>query len=393
MEKPRLWNFNYIYLLCLSALTATAFQMVTPFLPGFAVRLGASLTVAGIIAGLFSITALVARPFSGFIADRLNKKWLMVAGTAVIALAVLGYSFADSIAALFAIRIVHGIAFAVSGTTNIAFASSFIPDKRMGEGISYLGMGHILAMAVGPNIGVWVVDALGLNWVFIFSFMLAALSAFLMLFIKYSPPKNEKAGQTAFKFSDLISMKIIPFALFGGLFSLLNGLSTSFMVLLGDNRGIANVGLFFTFNAVVLLLVRPFGGKLIDKKGLAFVLIPSYIFGAAAMAVLAGAGAAWMLAVAGALKAAGQGMGQPGIQAECIRLLPEKRGVATGTYFIGADIGQGLGPIIGGAVSAGFGYGVMFSGAGALMIVGLISFCVYKKYINSGGTTCCEKQQ
>ena len=357
-----------------------AFQMVQPVLTKFAVSIGASLTVGGTIAGIFSITALVVRPFSGAIADKFNKKWLMVGATSVIAVSVLCYSLAANVGMLFGFRVVHGIAFAVSSTTNMAFATSFIPEKRMGEGIGYLGLGQILATAVGPNISVWASTNLGYNWTFVISFGMSATAALLMMLIKYRQPIKKSAEKFKLRISDMIALKIIPLAILGGIFSLANGLISAFLVMLGDERGIANVGIFFTLNAIFLLMVRPFSGKLNDKKGLNFILIPSYIIAAAAMALLAGATATWMVAAAGALKAIGQGAGQPALQAECIKMLPEKRGVATSTYYIGADVGQGLGPIVGGAISTAFGYGATYTGAAVLLVVGMVCFVIYRKF-------------
>lgn len=354
--------------------------MVTPFLPKLALDFGANLTTAGIMTGIFAFTALAARPLSGLIADRLNKKWLMAGATLAIAISVLSYAFAGSITLLFIIRIVHGLAFAVSSTTNMAFASTFIPYERMGEGISYLGLGYILALAIGPNISVFIANNYNYIWLFIFSSALAALAAFLMIFIKYNKPEIKSENEAAhIRIKDLIAVKLIPYTVLVSLFSLLNGLVSAFIILLGDERGIENIGIFFTLNAITLLAIRPFSGRLNDKKGLAYVLIPAYIFGAAAMLMLAGANAIWLIAAAGIFKALGQGMGPPGLQAECIRLMPEKRGVATSTYYIGADVGQGLGPVIGGAVSSAYGYGTMFSGAGILMLFGLIGFLILNK--------------
>ena len=377
--KDKLWNFYFIYLLMLNALTAVSFQMVTPIITPFAVNMGVGMAAAGTLAGLFSITALIVRPLSGWVADSFNKKWLMVGATSLIAMSVLGYALAVSVQMLFAVRIVHGVAFAVSSTTNAAFASSFIPEKRMGEGIAFLGLGQILALAVGPVISVWAAEKINYASAFTISFGIAAIAAVLMCFIK--PPASAIIKQPLkLSVSNLIAVKLIPLAVFGGLFSLTNGLISSFLVMLGNERGINNIGLFFTFNAITLLVTRPFGGRLNDRKGLTFVLIPSYIISAAAMGVIAGAHSIWMVAIAGILKALGQGIGQPAIQAECILKMPERRGLATGTFYIGADIGQGLGPIIGGAVLSAYDFGVLYMGAGVLMLLGMAGYFVYKKY-------------
>ena len=104
----------------MGALTSTGFYMVNPCIAKYAVSTGATVAVAGVITGLFSITALVARPVSGLMADRLNRRLLLTAATAVLALSALSYSFAGTVPLLVAVRIVHGIAFAVSGTVNVA---------------------------------------------------------------------------------------------------------------------------------------------------------------------------------------------------------------------------------------------------------------------------------
>jgi predicted MFS family arabinose efflux permease len=376
----KLWNFNYIYFLCLSALNSIGFFMVNPILPKYIVGIGSNLVVAGIISGLFSITALVVRPFSGAAVDRFNKKRLMVISTAIIGLSVFTYSVTSNITAIFIIRIIHGTAFAISGTTNIAFASSFIPEDRMGEGVGYLGLGHIAATAIGPNAGLWVYENFGYKYCFTIAAILSLLTASLMLVIKYSSPKKQKLERKKLRFSDLIAVELLPFAVFAALFSLSNGLVSTFIALLGESRGIENVGIFFTTNAIFLLIARLFAGKLNDRKGLSVIMIPAYILAATAMTLLAGASALWMIALAGALKALGQGGGQPALQAECIKKLGRDRtGVATSTYYIGADVGQGLGPIIGGAVSTSFGYGTMYAGCACLLAVGLVMYLIYAK--------------
>mgnify|MGYP005788838843 CR=1 FL=1 len=82
MDKPqttdRLWTLPYILLILMGTFTSTAFYMVNPSMAKFSISLGATVTLAGVITGMFSITALVARPVSGLIADRVNRKLLLI---------------------------------------------------------------------------------------------------------------------------------------------------------------------------------------------------------------------------------------------------------------------------------------------------------------------------
>lgn len=386
--QTKLWNFNFIYFLFISAINTIAFNMISPVLPKYVLSLGATLTVAGTISGLFSITALIVRPFSGVIVDRLNKKWVMIISTVIMGLSVLCYTFSSNIVMLFIFRLIHGTTFAISSTTNIAFASTFIPRNRMGEGIGYLGIGQIISLAIGPNLGLWIMRNLGYSYCFIVAAIISLTSSSFMLLIKYKPPLLEKKEQKQLHFRDLLAIELLPYAAFTMLFSLSNGIVSTFIVLLGEERGISNVSIFFTVNAISLLIVRPFTGKLNDRKGIAYVLIPGYLLAAAGMAFLSRASSTWMIVLAGIFKAFGQGGAQPALQAECIKKLGKNRsGVATSTYYIGADIGQGLGPIIGGIVSTHFSYSIMFAGTSVILMCGIFMFLIYekiqKKYLNN----------
>ena len=159
------------------------------------------------------------------------------------------------------------------------------------------------------------------------------------------------------------------------------------MVLFGDARGIANIGLFFTAYSIAMVVVRPFAGKLVDKKGLRFVLYPAIVLSSAAYFVLGSATALWMVILAAILKAVGQGSGQPGIQSTCLRQIGrEKAGVVSSTCYIGQDIGNAVAPVIGGFVVERFGYSNLFYGYAVVLLVGasLIFFLKYnydvKKY-------------
>jgi len=379
-QNEKLLNAGFLFLLSVNSLSSVAFQMVMPVLSKYVVSLGGSLALGGVVVGLFAITALVMRPVGGAVADSFNRKRVMVISTSVAALMVLGYSHAGSIPLLIVFRIIHGTAFAISGTTNVAFATTLIPKHRMGEGVGILGLSNVLAVAIGPNIGLVVMDHFNYNGLFAISAVIMGTSAFLMTFIHY---KHEKAENQRVKFhfqpANFIEIRLIPLAVFTGLLYLCYGTVASFIVVLGDERSIANIGLYFTVASITLIAVRPLSGRFIDKKGFAAVVPPAFIVMSSAMFLFFTVRSIWGVALAAVLVAVGHGSGTPAIQAECIRRQPDRRGVATGTFYMGADVGHGLGPIIGGAVLNSFGFQVLFVSAGILMLIGLLGFIIYRK--------------
>jgi len=386
LDQPegRLWNRNYVFLLSLSALTATAFNMVTPTLPLYAVDLGAGLTIAGTLAGIFALTALVVRPFSGLAVDRMNKKWLLVGATAVMTLAVVGYTLSDGLALLFAFRILHGAAFSVSGTANTSLACSYIPPRRLGEGVGYLGLGYILATAIGPSMGLSLAERYGYQASFGASAAMFGLATALMLLIRYRPAVQEPAPPAAerarIRLQDLFAGELLVYASLAAIISLSNGVVNSFISLFAQERGIPNIGLFFTVSACSMLLARLVGGRLQDRYGLSAILYPALAIAGASMLLLASAWTLPVVLVASAMRSIGQSTAQPALQATCIRRLgPRRTGLATSTYFVGADVGQGLGPIIGGAISENFGYGTMYAGTGAILLAGMGIYALYAR--------------
>ncbi|WP_242835583.1 MFS transporter [Ruminiclostridium josui] len=380
-----LWSRAFIFLIAVSLITATGFNMVYTVISKYSMDIQNSLAMAGVISGIFSVAALVMRPFAGMMADFFNKKYLCIGANVVIGLSVIGYFFSSSIPVLFFFRVLHGVAFGVSSTVNIALATRFIPKERLGEGIGYYGIGQVVASIIGPNLGIYVVDKYGFQTLFIVITLLSFLGAALLLCLKYPAEENKMENVRArskLTIDALIAKEGIIYAIIGGMFSFGNGVVSSFLILLGKERNIANVGIFFSVGAVVVFLLRLFVGRIVDKTGLAIIVNISLIVSAISMVLIGVAPTLGLLIVASVLKSIGQGGGQVSLQSESIkRVSPSRVGVATSTYYIGADIGQGLGPIIGGGISQYFNYTVMFMVCSVLLLVSMVVFNVYQRKI------------
>jgi len=380
-KDQTLWTPTFLCLLAIGMLSSTSFYMMNPIISKYATLLGSTLGVAGVVAGLFSITALAARPVGALIVDRLNKKYVLAGATALMGIGALGYSVSGNIALLVVFRILHGTAFAISGTATAALIATIVSRDRLGEGIGYYGMSYILATAIGPNIGIYLANRFGYQFNFVASGLVLLVCAALIAKIPYQRPSAAGPGVSKkIALEDMISLKVLPIALIGGIFSFTNGIVSSFLVLLGEERGIADIGLYFTVMAVFLFVLRPFTGKLSDRKGLAIILYPAFILVALESLLLSRATALWVVLMAAVFKAVGNGAAQPAIQATCLKKLDAaKTGVAAATFYIGADIGQGLGPMIGGKIADAFGYDVMFYFCMGLLLIGLIGFLLYDR--------------
>lgn len=88
--------------------------------------------------------------------------------------------------------------------------------------------------------------------------------------------------------SNLIAKEVLALAGFSCLFSLSNGLMSNFISVLGDDRGILNISLYFTVNAVVMAVTKPLSGRLTDRYGLHYIMYGAYFFCAVSLYLLAG---------------------------------------------------------------------------------------------------------
>lgn len=386
MDKPsmpvKLWSAGFAYLLAVGTISAISFGMIGPLIPGYALSLGATLSSAGIVAGIFSFSALVGRPFASAIGDRYNKKYILIIFMFLNGFATVLYTVAPNITWLLPVRILHGLIFAVSGTMNFALGAEFIPRERLAEGIGFIGITMIVGMAIGPNIGIYILEHYSYHLCFMVSGGGIMLASLVLAALKYKhiPRPKRTDGGVALRLNDLIAFELLPNALFAALLSIGTGLASSYLVIFGSERGIANIGLYFVVHAAVVIVTRPMIGRMTDRKGAKFAILPGYILAGAAMIVISMSYSLPPLLFAAVLFAIGAGGAFPAIQTDCLKRLDiTRRTVATGTYLIGFDIGMTAGQTLGGVVSDIFDFRTAYAGAGVLMLMGFVCYFLYSK--------------
>ena len=389
-KKETLWNRHYVMVLTINILNAFSFYMISNILSSYLVDIGISIALAGFVVGLFSLTSLCFRPFSGLMSDRLNNVTLLKWSNVLLGIGLLGFTVVTRLPLIILFRIINGIGFAIGGTVQISLASKYIPDGRMGEGIGYLGLGMVAGSAVAPGIGLAISDYVGMRATFLLAAALAAAAfVILCLFKEDAAPKRDlvKKEKKKIRLNDIIAPKALPFTVMAGSYSLINGIIASYLVLYTQELGISQISIYFTVCAAALFLMRPLSGKLMDKKGIRITVIPGMLLTAGSMFILGRVGTLPLVLLTGVIRSLGQGAAQPSLQAGCIQRVGLKQsGVATSTYYLGGDICQGLGPMAGGLIVghiAGLaGYRVVFDLCGIIMLCALVYFIFYTRKRN-----------
>jgi len=380
-EQMKLWTLPFILMFIVNALNGISSYMVNPLMPDFLVAKGVAFEVTGVISSLLSWVALVIRPFSGAMSDKLNKKKLMFYSYLAMVLCMVGYSLVRDLPMVILVRIIHGIAFAISGTTSMAFATSSIPKNRIAEGISYLGIAMLIGTMIGPQFGASIATLYGIEQIFTVAAILCIICLAIIWFLPYKYVSISKNSQkNKINFSDFFAKELLIYVVLIGLFSFGNGIISYYLVNFGKVRGIENIALFFTVNSIAMLVMKPFVGKLQDAKGIKIILYPAFAIYAIGMIILANARSLFLVLISAVFKAMGQGNGTPAIQAEAVKKLGiERNGVAISTCLIGQDIGNAIGPIFASYIVASTNYETMFLLYSAMLVFGIIGYYFYNK--------------
>ncbi|ASS77068.1 MFS transporter [Tumebacillus algifaecis] len=355
------------------------FQMLIPTLPVYVSNMGGDQTQVGLVIGIFTISALLIRPFAGKWLDTVGRRKILLIGLVIYLLSVIGYYWAAAVAFVLLLRVVHGFGWGLTTTAYGTIVADIIPAQRRGEGMGYYGLSSNLAMALAPLLGIWLMESYGFGLVFAISTGLTVLAILLSQLIKIAPPVRREPTADASAGKEGLFEKKAFFPSFLVLFIAISyGGIVSFITLFAQEVGIANVGWFFLANAVMVMLVRPFAGVLFDRKGHQWILWPGALFTAAGLLLLSYTDSVGMLVAAAVCYGIGFGAIQPSLQAWTInRVPPHRRGAANGTYFSAFDLGIGAGAMLLGAVAKTTSYAGMYR-LSVLLVVGyLIAYGVY----------------
>jgi MFS family permease len=370
-ENEKLFSRNFV-LTSLSTFTLfTSFYFLLITLPIYIEKIGGTESEIGLILGVFTISAVLLRPFIGKEVDRRGRKIILISGIVIFFISMLLYDYTQNVTSLLLLRILQGIGWGAATTAATTLIADIAPPKRRGEAMGIFGMASNVAMAIGPALSMILLQKYDFPILFSMSAGISLLSLLLVLPISETivvHPKTPLFSREALFPSALMFMV-----------SLTYGSIVSFLSLFAQKQGIANPGIFFTVFAVTLILVRALAGKLSDIKGRRFVIIPGMVLIASGLIVLSTASALDSFLVAAFLYGLGFGLVHPSLMALLVDMVgDESRGAAMGTFTAAFDLGIGAGSILLGLVLQYFDFQVMYTLSGLIVLSGAVLLIIFK---------------
>jgi len=376
MQKPNhsIFKGDFVLVFFASLLMFTAFYLLLPTLPVFLTSvLKIDEGQTGIILAVYTLAALLIRPFTGFMIDRHGRKMFYIPALLLFAILFAWYPLAGAFSLMLLVRFMHGLVWGVATTTGSTLIVDIIPPERRGEGIGLYGLAMTIPMAVGPFAGLQLTRSHTFTAMFLWAGILAFAGFLLTLLIRY--PATPLAGRASFSWRNLLESSALPVTLNLLLINITYGGMVSFISIYALKTGIGNTGLFFIIFATGITLARLYMGKIFDRHGpkaLSVTGILLLVSGYAFLGLLLNFSG---FMVAGFLLGLGSGVVFPTFQAMVNNLVPpQRRGAANSTLFSGLDLGIGLGMLFTGYLAHSIGLPQTYLIYGVLNVVALFYF-------------------
>ena len=275
MEQNQSFYTLQFWLLCASSvLFMASFNMIVPELNAFIETLGGK-DYKGPIIYLFAGAALLARPFSGQLADHVGRIPVMIIGPLVCVILGILYPWATTVWGFLILRFFHGFSTGFKPTGTSAYLGDIVPANKRGEAMGILGVAGGIGMAGGPLIGGWLSKAVSLNAVFYTSSAIAMLSILVLAGMKESLPRTKTAWQSLreIRFVNLIDLSALRPSIIMFLLIFAFGVVLTTASDFSDHLGIENRGMYFGITLFSSILSRLFSGKWSDRWGRKRVLL------------------------------------------------------------------------------------------------------------------------
>ena len=403
-ESDRLWTRDFILLMVIAALASTAITTQMGTLPLYVASLGGSTTASGAIVGILGISALIFRFPTGVMIDRYGRRIMLIIGLAILVVDFTLLNVFRTLLILFCLRFLQGIGNGMQTTATSTVAADLIPPRRLQVGLGYFSLAQVVPSAIGPMIGLAVVERFGYDALFMVGMVLTAISLMLSLLLKVNPVtavqrqddgnRAARQGQAAGGKANgkahgkanggslallLRASVVVPSAIMFVVFCAAAGV-TAFIAQYAVELHIANVGTYFVVaslsTVVVRLVISPqlirFPQQAVAAASLVMVVIPFFL--------IARAGNLAVLLVAAFLYGAGQANLQPMMNALVLQgIEPGQRGRVTAFFSASGDVAYGGGAMLWGYVASLCGFRMMFVMCGVCAACGIVLYAWFAR--------------
>jgi len=330
--------------------------IISPLLPLYAKKLGATGIWIGIVFASFAISRTIITPVVGRLSDRSGRKLLLSVGLLASSIISLGYIWANSITQLTLVRLIHGAAGGMIQPIAQAYIGDISPKGEEGKWMGYFNAAFFTGFGFGPLMGGVLTDHFGMTVAFsamgglnLLAFLLVAL-----LLPEVRPGKMADNLRPSFKEMSSSGMVKGLFS-FQLAFSLGRGTFATFLpIFAGIYIGLSPtlIGVLLAVNILLMSLLQVYGGNIADRSNRKALVIVGSLISLSHLALIPLGGNFWQLLGICALGGISGAIATPAASALSVE---EGRRFGMGSTMailaMAFGIGMGVGPLMGGVIA------------------------------------------
>lgn len=338
-----------------NALSPLALQIMVPALPAIQRDFHASLSQTQMVLAAFSAVLAFAMLVYGPLADRFDRKHLLIAGMGIFSIGSLVGACANSLAIVVAARALQALGAGAASTVTRAIVADIFQGSELNRALSAMMMIVVIGPMLAPILGGFLVDHYSWNYIFsvllAMGMLLAVMAALLVTTVSSATPVaapaagywrgvREILANRAFLLNMLVlvSVQIGVYAYIA---------TSPFLFIDGLHYSGAQFGLVFVYLTLGYMSGNIISGFVVSSIGaerLIFLAVLVYVIGAALLLLAAHFKPADAIGVAGPafLLTFANGITQPNCGAGALASASVRRGTAASL--------SGFGQIMAGAV-------------------------------------------
>ncbi len=325
--------------------------------------LGASVGVAALVVAMLGLGQLVGDLPAGALAARIGERWALIIACLVDVGALIGAYLSPNVAVLAAAVFVAGLSNAVFGLARQAYLTAAIPLRIRARAMSTLGGTFRIGSFLGPFVGAIIVARVNIASAYVFaaamSLAAAGLAALLPDLPEHTARRDLASSPVARPsvLSVLAQHRRILLTLGTGVLLLSAARATrqAIVPLWAEAQGIdaATTSVIFGISAGVDMLLFYPGGAIMDRYGRAAVAVPAMITLGVGFVLLPFTHTALGVGAIACLMGLGNGISSGVVMTLGADAAPvEGRSQFLGGWRLCADVGNALGPLAIGGITA-----------------------------------------
>ncbi len=344
--------------------------MIIPILPRFVTGpMGGSEFHVGLVAGIFSVSAILFRPFAGKLGDRRGRRLLVLGGGTLAAVSIIGYVLATNLVAIAVLRVLNGVGEAFFFTGSATAIADIAPEARRGEAVSFFSLAVFTGIGLGPLLGETLLEAADFQAVW----LAAGMMALLAVAVAYRMPDARleeipEAGPFRLLHPKAVRPGVVLALIVWGFAGF-----SSFVPLLALDIGMPGSRFVFLTYAVVIILIRSVGARIPDLFGARRTATASAVVSATGLVLIGFTGAEWGLFLSAAVFGVGQALCFPAMLSLALAGVSQsERSSVIGSFTAFIDVAFGAGPLTLGVVAEFGGLRSVFWVSAAMAVAGLL---------------------